>query len=169
MKKNRKKLIVLGIIIVVLMAIFYVLNNKFGITKYAEKLKIDKDTDKLIAVAIINSESEVKEKYFNEDFMLYEANGEELYFIVPIQKNVTLNIYSAVMEEADIVKDKLIASTNKPFILKCNVSDIIPNIIIEIKQNNKVYEYSPYISLKDGSLYVNEYVMDISYATEYES
>lgn len=162
MKKNRKKLIALGIIIVVLMAIFYVLNNKFGITKYAEKIGIDKDTNKLIAAAIINSESDVKEKYFDEDFMLYEANGEELYFIVPIQKNVTLNIYSAVMEEADIVKDKLIASTNKPFILKCNVSDIIPNIIIEIKQNNKVYEYSPYISLKDGSLYVNEYVMDIS-------
>lgn len=162
MKKNRKKLIVLGIIIVVLMAIFYVLNNKFGITKYAEKLGIDKDTDKLIAVAIINSESDVKEKYFDEDFMLYEANGEELYFIVPIQKNVTMNIYSAVMEEADIVKDKLIASTNKPFILKCNVSDIIPNIIIEIKQNNKVYEYSPYISLKDGSLYVNEYVLDVT-------
>ena len=162
MRKNRKKLIVIGIIIVVLMAVFYVLNNKFGITKYAEELKIDKDTDKLIAVATVDSEDEVKEKYFNENFLLYETNGEELYFIVPIQKNVTMNIYSAVMEEADIVKDKLIASTNKPFILKCNVSDIIPNIIIEIKQNNKVYEYSPSISLKDGSLYVNEHVMDIS-------
>lgn len=161
MKKNKKKLIIIGIIIVVLMAVFYVLNNKFGMTKYAEKLGIDKDTDKLIAVATIDSEDEVKEKYFNEDFMLYETNGEELYFIVPIQKNVTMNIYSAVMEEADIVKDKLIASTNKPFILKCNVSDIISNIIIEIKQNNIVYEYSPSISLKDGSLYVNEYVLDI--------
>lgn len=166
MRKNIKKLIVIGIIIVVLMAVFYVLNNKFGITKYAEELKIDKDTDKLIAVATVDSEDEVKEKYFNEDFLLYETNGEELYFIVPIQKNVTMNIYSAVMEEADIVKDKLIASTNKPFILKCNVSDIIPNIIIEIKQNNIVYEYSPSISLKDGSLYVNEHVMDISYKKE---
>lgn len=162
MRKNRKKLIVIGIIIVVLMAVFYVLNNKFGITKYAEKLDIDKDTDKLIAVATVDSEDEVKEKYFNEDFMLYETNGEEIYFIVPIQKNVTMNIYYAVMEEADIVKDKLIASTNKPFILKCNVSDIIPNIIIEIKQNNIVYEYSPSISLKDGSLYVNEYVLDVT-------
>ena len=162
MRKNRKKLIVIGIIIVVLMAVFYVLNNKFGMTKYAEKLDIDKDTDKLIAVATVDSEDEVKEKYFNEDFMLYETNGEELYFIVPIQKNVTMNIYSAVMEEADIVKDKLIASTNKPFILKCNVSDIIPNIIIEIKQNNIVYEYSPSISLKDGSLYVNECVLDVT-------
>ena len=166
MRKNIKKLIVIGIIIVVLMAVFYVLNNKFGITKYAEELKIDKDTDKLIAVATVDSEDEVKEKYFNENFLLYETNGEELYFIVPIQKNVTMNIYSAVMEEADIVKDKLIASTNKPFILKCNVSDIIPNIIIEIKQNNIVYEYSPSISLKDGSLYVNEHVMDISYKKE---
>lgn len=158
----KRKLIVIGIIIVVLMAVFYVLNNKFGITKYAEELKIDKDTDKLIAVATVDSEDEVKEKYFNENFLLYETNGEELYFIVPIQKNVTMNIYSAVMEEADIVKDKLIASTNKPFILKCNVSDIIPNIIIEIKQNNIVYEYSPSISLKDGSLYVNEHVLDVT-------
>lgn len=162
MWKNRKKLIVIGIIIVVLMAVFYVLNSKFGITKYAKELKIDKDTDKLIAVSIINSESDVKEKYFDEEFMVYENVGDELYFIVPIQKNVTINVYSAVMEESDIVKDKLIATTNKPFILKCNVSDIIPNIIIEIKQNNKVYEYSPSISLKDGSLYVNEYVLDIT-------
>ena len=110
---------------------------------------------------MIESESEVKEKYFDEEFMVYENVGDELYFIVPIQKNVTINVYSAVMEESDIVKDKLIATTNKPFILKCNISDIIPNIIIEIKQNNKVYEYSPYISLKDGNLYVNEYVLDI--------
>ena len=166
MKKNRKKIIIIGIILVVLMALFYVLNNKFGITKYAEELEIDKNTDKLIAVAMVSSEGEVTEKYFNEDFMLYEANGEEMYFIVPIQKNVSMNIYSAVMEEADIVKDKLIATTNKPFILKCNISDIIPNIIIEIRQNNKVYEYSPSISLKDGSLYVNEHVMDISYKKE---
>ena len=162
MKKNKKKLIIIGIIIVVLMAVFYVLNSKFGITKYAKELDIDKNTDKLIAVAMIESESEVKEKYFDEEFMVYENVGDELYFIVPIQKNVTINVYSAVMEESDIVKDKLIATTNKPFILKCNISDIIPNIIIEINQNNKVYEYSPYISLKDGSLYVNEYVMDIS-------
>ena len=161
MKKNKKKLIIIGITIVVLMAVFYVLNSKFGITKYAKELKIDKDTDKLIAVSIINSESDVKEKYFDEEFMVYENVGDELYFIVPIQKNVTINVYSAVMEESDIVKDKLIATTNKPFILKCNVSDIIPNIIIEIKQNNIVYEYSPYISPKDGSLYVNEYVLNI--------
>ena len=166
MRKNIKKLIVIGIIIVVLMAVFYVLNSKFGITKYAKELDIDKNTDKLIAAAMIESESEVKEKYFDEEFMVYENVGDELYFIVPIQKNVTINVYSAVMEESDIVKDKLIATTNKPFILKCNVSDIIPNIIIEIKQNNKVYEYSPSISLKDGSLYVNEYVEDISFKEE---
>ncbi len=161
MKKNKKKLIIIGIIIVILMAVFYVLNSKFGITKYAKELDIDKNTDKLIAAAMIESESEVKEKYFDEEFMVYENVGDELYFIVPIQKNVTINVYSAVMEESDIVKDKLIATTNKPFILKCNISDIIPNIIIEIKQNNKVYEYSPYISPKDGSLYVNEYVLNI--------
>ena len=166
MKKNRKKLIIIGIILVVLMAIFYILNNRFGITKYAEDLNIPSDSKELIAIALLNNIEEAETKYKIEDAKVYEYNGGELYLIIPIYKNVSINVYSAVMEEADIVKDKLIASTNKPFILKCNVSDIIPNIIIEIKQNNIVYEYSPSISLKDGSLYVNEYVMDISYKKE---
>ena len=162
MKKNRKKLIIIGIILVVLMAIFYILNNRFGITKYAEDLNIPSDSKELIAIALLNNIEEAETKYKIEDAKVYEYNGGELYLIIPIYKNVSINVYSAVMEEADIVKDNLLYTTNKPFILKCNVSDIIPNIIIEIKQNNIVYEYSPSISLKDGSLYVNEHVMDIS-------
>ena len=166
MKKNRKKLIIIGIIIVVLMAVFYVLNNRFGITKYAENLNIASDSKELLAVALLNNIEEAETKYKIEDVKVYEYNGDELYIIIPIYKNVSINVYSAVMEEADIVKDKLLYTTNKPFILKCNISDIIPNTIVDIKQNNKIYNYSPSLNLKDGSLYVNEYVEDISFKEE---
>ena len=162
MKKNRKKLIIIGIILVVLMAIFYILNNRFGITKYAEELNIPSDSKELIAIALLNNIEEAETKYKIEDAKVYEYNGGELYLIIPIYKNVGINVYSAVMEEADIVKDNLLYTTNKPFILKCNISDIIPNIIIEIKQNNKIYNYSPGLDLKDGGVHTNEYVLDIT-------
>ena len=53
-------------------------------------------------------------------------------------------------------------TTNKPFILKCNISDIIPNTVVDIKQNNKIYNYSPGLDLKDGGVHTNEYVLDIT-------
>lgn len=162
MKKNRKKLIVIGIVLVVLMLVFYVLNNRFGITKYAEDLGIASDSKELLAVALLNNIEEVETKYGIKDIQTYEYNGDELYLIVPIYKNVSVNVYSAVMEEADIAKDKLLYSSSKPFVLKCNISDIIPNTIVDIKQNNKIYNYSPSLNLKDGGVHTNEYVVDIT-------
>ena len=162
MKKNRKKLIIIGIILVVLMAIFYILNNRFGITKYAEDLNIPSDSKELIAIALLNNIEEAETQYKIEDAKVYEYNGGELYLIIPIYKNVSINVYSAVMEEADIVKDNLLYTTNKPFILKCNISDIIPNTVVDIKQNNKIYNYSPGLDLKDGGVHTNEYVLDIT-------
>lgn len=160
MKNVYIKIGILFIVIISLLVTFYVFNSD-GLSKYAKKLNIDENIDKLIGVTILENIDDIK-KYSLNNIDIYENVGEELYLVIPIYKNVTMNIYTAVMEEDNIVKEKLIATTNKPYILKCNVSDIIPNIIIEIKQNNKIYNYSPSISLKDGSLYVNEYVMDIN-------
>ena len=84
MKKNRKKLIIIGIILVVLMAIFYILNNRFGITKYAEDLNIPSDSKELIAIALLNNIEEAETKYKIEDAKVYEYNGGELYLIIPI-------------------------------------------------------------------------------------
>lgn len=137
----------------------YVKNSR--LTSYAKDLEIY-DTSKLIAIASITNYNEAYDKYLKIDYKVIDATGEELYVIYPLLNNSKINIYKAELDgESNLVKKDLIVSTNKPFILNCNISDIIPNTILEIEYNNKKYEYSPSISLKDGSISVLDYVWEI--------
>lgn len=137
----------------------YVKNSR--LTSYARDLEIY-DTSKLIAIASITNYNEAYDKYLKIDYKVIDATGEELYVIYPLLNNSKINIYKAELDgESNLVKKDLIVSTNKPFILNCNISDIIPNTILEIEYNNKKYEYSPSISLKDGSISVLDYVWEI--------
>lgn len=137
----------------------YVKNSR--LTSYARDLEIY-DTSKLIAIASITNYNDAYDKYLKIDYKVIDATGEELYVIYPLLNNSKINIYKAELDdESNLVKKDLIVSTNKPFILNCNISDIIPNTILEIEYNNKKYEYSPSISLKDGSISVLDYVWEI--------
>ena len=137
----------------------YVKNSR--LTSYAKDLEIY-DTSKLIAIASITNYNEAYDKYLKIDYKVIDATGEELYVIYPLLNNSKINIYKAELDgESNLVKKDLIVPTNKPFILNCNISDIIPNTILEIEYNNKKYEYSPSISLKDGSISVLDYVWEI--------
>lgn len=137
----------------------YVKNSM--LTSYAKDLEIY-DTSKLIAIASITNYNDAYDKYLKIDYKVIDATGEELYVIYPLLNNSKINIYKAELDdESNLVKKDLIVSTNKPFILNCNISDIIPNTILEIEYNNKKYEYSPSISLKDGSISVLDYVWEI--------
>lgn len=137
----------------------YVKNSR--LTSYAKDLEIY-DTSKLIAIASITNYNDAYDKYLKIDYKVIDATGEELYVIYPLLNNSKINIYKAELDdESNLVKKDLIVSTNKPFILNCNISDIIPNTILEIEYNNKKYEYSPSISLKDGSISVLDYVWEI--------
>lgn len=137
----------------------YVKNSR--LTSYAKDLEIY-DTSKLIAIASITNYNDAYDKYLKIDYKVIDATGEELYVIYPLLNNSKINIYKAELDdESNLVKKDLIVSTNKPFILNCNISDIIPNTILEIEYNNKKYEYSPSISLKDGSISVLDYVWKI--------
>ena len=60
-----------------------------------------------------------------------------------------------------------------PILLKCNVSDIVPSAVISIVDSNgNILEYSPSISLKDGSVSrygVENKVMDFTHYIYNES
>lgn len=156
----KKRILIFASLIVVVMFIYaYVKNSR--LTSYAKDLEIY-DTSKLIAIASITNYNEAYDKYLKIDYKVIDATGEELYVIYPLLNNSKINIYKAELDdESNLVKKDLIVSTNKPFILNCNISDIIPNTILEIEYNNKKYEYSPSISLKDGSISVLDYVWEI--------
>ena len=162
---KKKIIMIFSILFLLLFCYLFYLNylgkSSNNITTYAKQLNIDEKTDKLLAVKYSNS---IKDPYLNklEDKpTIYSNDGEELYLIVPIKKNLKLSIYQTILGEVDIEKENFLGTETKPFIVKGNISDIIPNMLIEFQYKNKIYNYSPSLSLKDGSLNLEEFILDL--------
>jgi hypothetical protein len=84
------------------------------------------------------------------------VNGDELYFIVPCE-GVTAKVYEYAFDwegSGGYKRGELLADYgSEPFTLRCNVSDIVSNTLIVLESDDgSVLEYSPYVSLKDGTL-----------------
>lgn len=85
------------------------------------------------------------------------AGGEDIYLIVPADSNAQLSVYRCELDDTGetIVESEPLAdvSDGTVVLLQCNVSDIIPNALVRITgSNGEVFEFTPYLSLKDGRL-----------------
>lgn len=81
--------------------------------------------------------------------------GQELYLIIPFDGDGTVDISQGVWDEsaAMITRGKLLYSSGdgEPFLLRCNVSEIIPDVIIQITDSSGgMIEWSPGLSGEDG-------------------
>lgn len=91
--------------------------------------------------------------------------GCELYVVVPAAQNIALAI-SHCDEEGHRGKELLQSENGQPVILQGNVSEVVPNLCITAVQGSaSLLEYTPSLSLKDGSLSVESGVLDF---TDYE-
>ncbi len=95
-----------------------------------------------------------------------EAAGTELYLVIPRQ-DVSLTVYEQSLddESADLTWDKslYVSFTPEPLLLRCNVSDIIPNIGLFMEQTGaEGVQYSPCLSLEDGSLCAHDRIYDLT-------
>ena len=94
--------------------------------------------------------TEIKENHFVQN------DGNELYCIIPADKSVTISIYQAEFsEEASGLSktEKLWSrSDGKPILIRGNISDTMPNLMIVAKKGDTVCEYTPCLSLKNGML-----------------
>lgn len=81
----------------------------------------------------------------------YFVSGGEYYLIVPRHEDMRLALYRNDMEsgERTLVREE---ETCRPFVLVCNVSDIFPDATVALTRDGETVEFSPYLSLKDGSL-----------------
>ena len=90
------------------------------------------------------------------------TGGSELYLVVPVSRNMMVEIYSGIpnFETYNLDKGELVKKTEpgKPVIVSGNVSDIISNIILECDE----FTYSPCLSGEDGQLVENYGVYDFS-------
>ena len=94
------------------------------------------------------------------DLIVNENN--EMYLVVPADNTETVKVYDAVLNEEtyELEKGELLgeSANGKPFLLLCNVSEIIPNVII----SKGTFEYSPCLSGEDGELVENQDIYDFS-------
>ena len=96
---------------------------------------------------------------------VYRISDGDYYLIIPRYTGMELSLYridtttsqySLVRREADC----------QPFVLQCNASDLLCDAAIRLTYQGQSVEFSPYISLKDGSVVVGEYGLDLTLDSE---
>lgn len=90
----------------------------------------------------------------------YLSNGD-YYLVIPRYEGMHLALYRNDLEsgEATLFYEEPNAG---PFILQCNVSDIFADATIQLTYEDETVEFSPFISLKDGSVDIGERGLDLT-------
>ena len=91
----------------------------------------------------------------------YISNGE-FYLVIPRHADMSMRLYRNDMETAErtLVYEEAVS---RPFIIQCNISDIFSDATICLTSQGESVEFSPYISLKDGSIEIGEHGLDITH------
>lgn len=101
-------------------------------------------------------------------------NGEECYLIIPKYRNASVSLKELEISQDGKLKEvpnELLdfnACAGTTFVCQ-NISDIAPNGRITIRYRDDVIEFSPSISLKDGSLMLPEGVTDAEEILDWKS
>ena len=97
----------------------------------------------------------------SEDLPVHYFSAGDYYLVIPRYEGTDLALYrndintsssTLVYEEPNC----------RPFIIQCNVSDIFPDATIRLTSEEGTVEFSPFISMKDGSLDVGEQGLDLT-------
>jgi hypothetical protein len=104
----------------------------------------------------------VQEKYFGklegkwpEKVETVQAAPWDYYLFLPKYKDTVVTVSEIDMEGA--VVSELISTVN-PVLIKCNLSDIAPSVKITARYKDSELSFSPFISLKDGSVLSAEHI-----------
>lgn len=103
---------------------------------------------------------------FPEKADLVDCGGEEVYAIVP-RAGMSVSVYRVEMSEMGEYDDKLETSLyegkkGEPILLRCNVSEIFPDVLLIVSDGRTMHLFRPMISLRDGHLAAEEGCYDFS-------
>lgn len=154
--------IVLSVALIATVLVLYHINNE---SEYAYGVGFGGNNKLLGVIYLGGSESSydysIVDKYFTKEeqktFITAELGGEEMYLIIPRYEKETYLNKLEMTEDGGTNRVRYMMSM-PPFFVKCNVSDIFPNAEITFNHKGIEYVYSPYISLKDGSVVVEDFV-----------
>lgn len=100
---------------------------------------------------------------FAEDIPTYRVSDGDYYLIVPRYEGMQMRLYRNDSEsgERTLLYEE---EACRPFLLACNVSDIFPDATVALTWEEETVEFSPFISLRDGTLEVGARGLDITQA-----
>ena len=116
------------------------------------------ETDEASLSAVIDA---LRDRYpFLSSAYCADAGGEEAYVIVPTDPAAQTSLYCCALNDSgEIVLDDTAfgnAADGSIVLLRCNVSDILPNTLVRIADSNgAVFEFSPFLSLDDGHIHLD--------------
>lgn len=97
----------------------------------------------------------------SDDIPIHYLSSGDYYLIIPRYEGMELSLY---VNDFNTSESTLFYHETdcQPFILQCNVSDIFPDATIELTYQGEKVSFSPFISLKDGSLDIGEHGLDLT-------
>jgi hypothetical protein len=102
------------------------------------------------------------ERYLDSDQLpIHYVSGGDYYLVIPRYQGMALSLYENNMETMQsflIYQDP----DCQPFLLQCNVSDIFPDVTVRLTYQGESVEFSPFLSLKDGSVDIGERGLDLT-------
>lgn len=118
-------------------------------------------------LALLDEYEELKD-YDDDQIIL--SQGNEIYCLIPSEDVLSVKVSEFKLDEEDYSGKPgrlLYESYDADFIyLIGNISDIMPSFIVEmVNKQGEVIQYSPSLSLKDGSLNISEdgSILDLDY------
>ena len=127
----------------------------------------DNDAAAVICVGMYTNESDLRDSrlldrysksYGLENLETVQTKGDEWYIVIPRHSKATVKVNAVEIDEnCNLHKSMLLAERDgRPFLLRCNVSDLYCNVAISIegKDGKPLVDYSPMISLEDGKAFV---------------
>ena len=91
---------------------------------------------------------------FLADAVCVDADGDDIYAIVPADPEAAVTVFSNdPLAQVNTPTILAAAERGDAVLLRCNVSDIMSNVLVRVTNGNETaFEFSPFLSLKDGRL-----------------
>lgn len=106
------------------------------------------------------------EQYLDSDQIpVHYLSDGDYYLVIPRYSGMKLALYHNDIKtlEPTLLYEDLDC---QPFILQCNASDIFADATISLTYGEETAEFSPFISLKDGSVEIGDQGLDLTRGAE---
>lgn len=123
----------------------------------------------LYAVAYLGYQEPTELAFYRQTYFggrevpVHHISDGDFYLIIPRDPNATVRLFRNDMltQTSSIFYEQ---PDGSPFVIGCNISDIFPDVTVEITTSDgEKVEFSPFISLKDGSVEVGERGLNITH------